>query len=110
MLKVERCMQFRLMLSLIIREHPTSIIKDRTPFGSPPDATISARHRQLNDLRQVHPFRSIGSGTRGACHLAPDSEGLSSGRTMISCIGVGRTAEEVRDLIMNREKSLRLPG
>jgi hypothetical protein len=29
---------------------------------------------------------------------------------MISCIGVGRTAEEVRDLIMNREKSLRLPG
>jgi hypothetical protein len=42
MLKVERCMQFRLMLSLIIREHPTSIINARTPFGSPPDATISA--------------------------------------------------------------------
>jgi hypothetical protein len=34
MLKVERCMQFRLMLSLIISEHPTSAIKDRTPFGS----------------------------------------------------------------------------
>jgi hypothetical protein len=29
---------------------------------------------------------------------------------MISCIGVARTAEEVRDLIMNREKALRLPG
>jgi hypothetical protein len=29
---------------------------------------------------------------------------------MISGIGSCRTAEEVRDLIMNREKSLRLPG
>jgi hypothetical protein len=36
MLKVERCMQFRLMLPLIISEHPTSTIKDRTPFGSTP--------------------------------------------------------------------------
>jgi hypothetical protein len=59
------------------------------------------RHRQLNDLRQVHPFRSIGSGTRGACDLAPDSEGLSSRRAMISGIGSCRTAEEVCNLVVN---------
>ena len=36
MLKVERCMQFRLMLSLIISEHLTGTVKDKTPFGSAP--------------------------------------------------------------------------
>jgi hypothetical protein len=41
MLKVERCMQFRLMLCLIIREHSTSTIKDRTPFGSTLGAIMS---------------------------------------------------------------------
>jgi hypothetical protein len=33
MLKVERCMQSRLMLSPIISQHPTSTVKDRTLGG-----------------------------------------------------------------------------
>ena len=41
MLKVERCMQFRLMLSPIISEHPTSTVKDRTLFRSTPGGVRS---------------------------------------------------------------------
>jgi hypothetical protein len=67
---------------------------------------VTRRHRQLNDLRQIHPFRSIGSGARGAGHLAPDSEGLRSRRAMISGIGSCRTAEEVCNLVVNREEAL----
>ena len=59
------------------------------------------RHRQFNHLSQVRPFRSIGSGTRGAAHLTPNSEGLREGRAMISGIGSCRTAEEVGHLIMH---------
>jgi hypothetical protein len=67
-------------------------------------------HRQLNDLRQVQPLRSIRSGTRDTSHLGPDPKSLSAGTAMISGVGVGRAAEEVCNLIVSREEALRLPG
>jgi hypothetical protein len=63
--------------------------------------TPSRRHRQLNDLRQVHPFKSIRSGTRDTGHLGPDSEGLSSGCAVSGSGGVCGTAEEVGHLIVD---------
>jgi hypothetical protein len=67
------------------------------------------RHRQLNDLRQVYPFRSIRSGTGGTGHFGPDSEGLSSGGAMSSSGDVCRTAEEIGHLIVDGEEALGLP-
>jgi hypothetical protein len=65
-------------------------------------------HRQLNGLRQVHPFKSISSGTCDTGHLGPDSEGLSSGLAVSGSGGVGGTAEEVSHLIMSLEEALGL--
>jgi hypothetical protein len=41
---------------------------------------------------------------------SPDLKGLSADTAMILCIGVGGTAEQVCDLVVNREETLRLPG
>ena len=68
------------------------------------------RHRQLSDLRQGYPFRSVRSGTRDAGYLGPDLESLSSGRAMSGSSDVGGTAEEVCYLIMNGGEALRLSG
>ena len=68
------------------------------------------RHRQLIGLRQVQPFRSIRSGTRDISHLGPDPKSLSADMAMISGVGIGRAAEEVCNLIVDREKPLGLPG
>jgi hypothetical protein len=35
---------------------------------------------------------------------------VSSGHAMIGCVGLGRTAEEIGNLIVNREEISRLPG
>jgi hypothetical protein len=47
---------------------------------------------------------------REAGHLGPDLKGLGPGLAMSGGIGVGRTAEEVCHLVMNREKALGLAG
>jgi hypothetical protein len=43
---------------------------------------VTARHYQLNGLRQVHLFKSIRLRTRSVVHLALDLEGLNSGHTV----------------------------
>jgi len=68
------------------------------------------RHRQLNGLRQVQPFRSIRSDAHDTGHLGSDPKSLSADTAMISGVGVGRAAEEVCNLIVDREKALGLPG
>lgn len=63
--------------------------------------------------RRVHrSWFGTGSGdSHGAGYLiSPDLERPSAGKVMISGTGVGRTAEEVCNLVMNREKTLGLTG
>jgi hypothetical protein len=69
------------------------------------------RHRQLNWLRQIPPSWTVSSEASGdAGYLGPDPEGSGAGLAVISSIRVGRTAEEVGHLIVNREEALGRTG
>jgi hypothetical protein len=66
---------------------------------------------QLNELRQAHLLTTIESaGRRNGGDVRSGHEGLSAGLPMISSVGVGRTAGEVCNLIVNGEEALRLTG
>ena len=57
------------------------------------------------------PWFEAGSGdSHDAGYLSPGLERPSTGTAMISGFGVGRAAEEVCYLIVNREKALGLPS
>lgn len=68
-------------------------------------------HRQLNGLRQVGPSWTVSSEANGdASYLGPDPEGSGAGPAVINSVGVGRTEEEVGNLVVNREEALGLAG
>jgi hypothetical protein len=68
-------------------------------------------HRQVIGEGRIYPgCRSGSGGTRDASHLSPDLKGPSASSAMINGFGVCRTAEEVCNLVMNREKALDLTG
>ena len=71
---------------------------------------VHVRHRQLKELRYVPPWTIGSASRRNAGDVGPGREGLGPSLSMISGVGVSRTAEEVRDLIMNREEALGLTG
>jgi hypothetical protein len=48
--------------------------------------------------------------SHSAGYLSPDLKGPSAGKAMINGASVGRAAEEVCNLIMDRKKALRLTG
>jgi hypothetical protein len=68
-------------------------------------------HRQVSGKGHNDPrFISGSRERRGACCLGLGVERSIAGTVMISGTGIGRTAEKVCNLIMNREKSLGLTG
>jgi hypothetical protein len=54
MLKVERCMQSRLMLSPIISERPTSTVKDRTLGGVLPLIPVGVKADSFGVFKRAH--------------------------------------------------------
>jgi hypothetical protein len=65
------------------------------------DAPLFRRHRQLKELRYVPPWTIGSASRRNAGDVGPGREGLGPSLSMISGVGVSRTAEEVCYLIVN---------
>jgi hypothetical protein len=63
---------------------------------------LSEGHRQLNGLRQVRSSSTVSLEASGdASYFGPDAESPGAGLAVISSVGVGRTAEEVGNLVVN---------
>lgn len=68
---------------------------------------VRTGHRQVVEEGHTDPdwHPDLGNA-RDTSHLSPDLEGPSTGTAMIRGVGVGRTAEEIGNLIVGREEAL----
>ena len=61
-------------------------------------------------LRGTPSWTVSSEANGGASYLGPDPEGSGAGLAVINSVGVGRTAEKVGNLVVNREEALGLAG
>jgi hypothetical protein len=98
---------FRLPLSLRMVEE---MLAARGILVSHETVRQGARHRQVSGKGRDDPRFNAGSGKPlGAGYLSPGVKRPRTATAMVSGTGVGWTAEEVCNLIMDRGKTLGLP-